>query len=41
LPPLTEQKRIVKKIEEIVVLIDKLRDVVGGNKNQGRGRPKN
>lgn len=40
LPPLAEQKRIVKKIEEIMVLINQLRDVVGGNKTQGRGRPK-
>lgn len=40
IPPLAEQKRIVEKIEEIMVFIDQLRDVVGGNKSQGRGRPK-
>lgn len=40
IPPMGEQRRIVKKVDEIMVLIDQLRDVVGGNKNQGRGRPK-
>ncbi|MFA6417081.1 MAG: restriction endonuclease subunit S [Patescibacteria group bacterium] len=40
LPPQGEQKRIVKKVEEIMVLINQLRDVIGGSKSQGRGRPK-
>jgi len=40
LPPVAEQKRIVKKVDEIMVLINQLRDVIGGNKSQGRGRPK-
>lgn len=29
LPPLAEQKRIVKKVEEIMVLIDRLKQVIG------------
>lgn len=40
LPPVAEQKRIVKKVEEVMVLINQLRDVIGGSKSQGRGRPK-
>jgi len=40
LPPLAEQGRIIIKIEEIIDLIDQLRDVVGNTKYQGKGRPK-
>ena len=40
LPPYNEQKRIVKKVEEIMILINQLREVIGESKNQGRGRPK-
>ncbi len=40
LPPLAEQKRIVKKIEEIMVLINQLRDIVDDNKIGSKGRLK-
>ncbi len=40
LPPLAEQKRIVKKVEEVMVLVNELKDIICGNKSQGRGRPK-
>jgi len=40
LSPIAEQKRIVKKVEEIMALINQLRDVIVGSKSQGRGRPK-
>ena len=40
LPPLAEQKRIVKKVEEIMVLINNLHEVVGESRIQTRGRPK-
>jgi len=40
LPPLAEQKRIVKKVEEVISLINKLQDVIGKNVTGTRGRPK-
>ncbi|MDD4110973.1 MAG: restriction endonuclease subunit S [Clostridia bacterium] len=40
LPPLAEQKRIVKKVEEIMVLINQLREIMGENKTSSKGRPK-
>jgi len=40
LPPLAEQKRIVKKVEEVMSLINKLQDVIGKNLTGTRGRPK-
>lgn len=40
LPPIVEQKRIVKKVEEIMILINQLRDIMGDNKTGSKGRPK-
>lgn len=40
LPPLVEQKRIVKKVEDVMVLVAQLREAFGENKASGRGRPK-
>lgn len=40
LPPIVEQKRIVKKVEEVMVLINRLRDIVDDNKIGSKGRPK-
>ena len=40
LPPSAEQKRIIKKVDEIMVLINQLRDIVGDNKTGSKGRPK-
>lgn len=40
LPPLAEQKRIVKKVEEVMNLVAQLRDILGESKASGRGRPK-
>ncbi len=39
LPPLAEQKRIVKKVDEIMVLVNQIRDIVGDNKTGSKGRP--
>jgi restriction endonuclease S subunit len=38
-PPIAEQKCIVKKVDELKLLTNQLRDVIGVNKKQGRGRP--
>lgn len=40
LPPLAEQRRIAMKVDELIILINQLREVVGEPKLQGRGRPR-
>jgi len=40
LAPFAEQKRIVKKVEEVMKLVAQLREAFGEGKASGRGRPK-